>query len=107
MGLNTIHNKTKDLMTLYNVTQNKFFKAELLQSDKVRDYAMANGLDFLKIKHVIKVNGSNIVKLRDKIKLGKDTFQAIMIQPKIDNIEQFRKRVDMNNFTGETVIYLE
>lgn len=107
MGLNTIHNKTRDLMTLYNVTQNKYFKAELMQSDKVRDYAMANGLDFLKIKHVIKVNGSNIVKLRDKIKFGKDTFQAVMVQPKIGNIEQFRKRVDINNFTGETVIYLE
>lgn len=107
MGLNTIHNKTRDLMTLYNVTQNKFFKAELLQSDSVRDYAMANGLDFLKIKHVIKVNGSNIVKLRDKIKFGKDTFQAVMVQPKVDNLEQFRKRNDINNFTGETVIYLE
>ena len=107
MGLNTIHNKTRDLMTLFNVTQNKYFKAELLQSDSVRDYAMANGLEFLKIKHVIKVNGSNSVNLRDKIKLGKDTFQAVMVQPKIDNIEQFRKRVDMNNFTGETVIYLE
>ena len=107
MGLNTIHNKTRDLMTLFNVTQNKYFKAELLQSDSVRDYAVANGLDFLKIKHVIKVNGSNSVNLRDKIKLGKDTFQAVMVQPKIDNIEQFRKRVDMNNFTGETGIYLE
>ena len=107
MGLNTIHNKSKDLMVLYNDTQKKFFKAELLQSDSVRDYAMANGLDFLKIKHVIKVNGSNIVKLRDKIKFGKDTFQAVMVQPKIGNIEQFRKRVDINNFTGETVIYLE
>lgn len=107
MGLNTIHNKTRDLMTLFNVTQNKYFKAELLQSDSVRDYAVANGLDFLKIKHVIKVNGSNSVNLRDKIKLGKDTFQAVMVQPKIDNIEQFRKRVDINNFTGETVIYLE
>ena len=107
MGLNTIHNKSKDLMTLFNVTQNKYFKAELMQSDSVRDYAVANGLDFLKIKHVIKVNGSNSVNLRDKIKLGKDTFQAVMVQPKIDNIEQFRKRVDMNNFTGETVIYLE
>ena len=107
MGLNTIHNKTRDLMTLFNVTQNKYFKAELMQSDKVRDYAIANGLDFLKVKHVIKVNGASSVNLKDKIKIGKDTFQAIMIQHKIDNIEQFRKRVDMNNFTGETVIYLE
>lgn len=107
MGLNTIHNKTRDLMTLFNVTQNKYFKAELMQSDKVRDYAIANGLDFFKVKHVIKVNGASSINLKDKIKIGKDTFQAIMIQPKIDNIEQFRKRVDMNNFTGETVIYLE
>ena len=107
MGLNTIHNKTKDLMTLYNVTQNKYFKAELMQSDSVRDYAVANGLDFLKIKHVIKVNGSNSVNLRDKIKLGKDTFQAVMVQPKIDNKEQLRKRVYMNNITGETVTNLE
>lgn len=107
MGLNTIHNKSKDLMTLFNITKNKFFKAELLQSDSVRDYAMANGLDFLKIKHVIKVNGANSVNLRDKIKFGKDTFQAVMVQPKVDNLEQFRKRTDMNNFTGETVIYLE
>ena len=107
MGLNTIHNKTKDLMTLYNVTQNKYFKAELMQSDSVRDYAVANGLDFLKIKHVIKVNGSNSVDLKDKISFGKDTFQAVMVQPKIDNLEQFRKRADRNNFTGETVIYLE
>lgn len=107
MGLNTIHNKSKDLMTLYNVSQRKFFKAELMQSDSVRDYAMANGLDFLKIKHVIKVNGANFVELKDKIKFGKNIFQAVMIQPKIDNLEQFRKRSDMDNFTGEVVIYLE
>jgi hypothetical protein len=51
MGLNTIHNKSKDLMMLFNVTQNKWFKAELMQSDNQRDYQTANGLDFLKIKH--------------------------------------------------------
>lgn len=107
MGLNTIHNKSKDLMLLYNVTQKKHFKAELLQSDSVRDYAMANGLDFLKIKHAIKINGANSINLKDKIKLGKDVFQVVVIQPKIDNMEQFRKREDKNNFTGETVIYLE
>lgn len=107
MGLNTIHNKSKDLMLLYNVTQKKYFKAELLQSDSVRDYAMANGLDFLKIKHVVKVNGANSVNLRDKIQFGKDVFQAVMVQPKVDNMEQFRRRNDVNNFTGEAVIYLE
>ena len=107
MGLNTIHSKSKDLMTLFNVTQNKTFKAELMQSDSVRDYQVANGLDFLQIKHIIKVNGSNIVQLRDKIKLGNNTFQAVMVQPKIDNLEQFRHRSDIDNFTGETVIYLE
>jgi hypothetical protein len=107
MGLNTIHAKSKDLMTLYNVTKGKYFKAELMQSDNQRDYQMANGLDFLKIKHIIKVNGSNIVELRDKIKFGKNTFQAVMVQPKIDNMEQFRHRSDIDNFTGETVIYLE
>lgn len=107
MGLNTIHNKSKDLMMLFNVTQNKWFKAELMQSDNQRDYQMANGLDFLKVKHIIKVNGSNIVELRDKIKFGKNTFQAVMVQPKVDNMEQFRHRSDIANFTGETVIYLE
>jgi hypothetical protein len=107
MGLNTIHSKSKDLMTLYNVTQQKYFKAELMQSDSQRDYQMANGLDFLKVKHIIKVNGANIVELRDKIRFGKNTFQAVLVQPKIDNIEQFRHRSDIDNFTGETVIYLE
>lgn len=107
MGLNTIHNKSKDLVSLFNVTQNKSFKAELLQSDNTRDYQMANGLDFLKIKHIIKVNGSNIVVLKDKIRFGTKVFQAVMVQPKVDNIEQFRHRSDIDNFTGETVIYLE
>lgn len=107
MGLNTIHNKSNDLMTLYNVTQRKYFKAELIQSDNTRDYQMANGLDFLQVKHIIKVNGANIVNLRDKIKFGKHTFQAVLVQPKIDNMEQFRNRSDIENFTGETVIYLE
>lgn len=107
MGLNTIHNKSKDLMMLFNVTQGKWFKAELMQSDKARDYQIANGLDFFKVKHIIKVNGANIVELRDKIKFGKHTFQAVLVQPKIDNNEQFRHRSDIDNFTGETVIYLE
>ncbi len=107
MGLNTIHSKSKDLMTLYNVTQKKWFKAELVQSDNARDYQMANGLDFLKIKHIIKVNGANIVNLRDKIKFGNNNFQAVLVQPKVDNMEQFRHRSDIANFTGETVIYLE
>ena len=107
MGLNTIHGKSKDLVSLFNVTQNKPFKAELMQSDRVRDYQMANGLDFLKIKHVIKVNGSCSVSLKDKIRFGGKTFQAVMVQPKIDNMEQFRHRSDIDNFTGEMVIYLE
>ena len=107
MGINTIHNKSKDLVVLFNVTQGKYFKAELVQTDNQRDYQMANGLDFLKVKHIIKVNGSNIVELRDKIKFGKNTFQAVMVQPKVDNMEQFRHRSDIDNFTGETVIYLE
>lgn len=107
MGLNTIHNKSKDLMVLFNVTKGKWFKAELMNSDSVRDYQIANGLDFLKVKHIIKVNGANIVNLKDKIKFGRYTFQAIMVQPKIDNMEQFRHRSDIDNFTGETVIYLE
>lgn len=107
MGLNTIHAKSKDLMMLFNVTKSKYFKAELMQSDNQRDYQMANGLDFLKVKHIIKVNGTNIVELRDKIKFGKHTFQAVLVQPKIDNMEQFRHRSDIDNFTGETVIYLE
>lgn len=94
-------------MVLFNVTQGKWFKAELMQSDSVRDYQVANGLDFLKVKHIIKVNGANIVNLKDKIKFGRYTFQAIMVQPKIDNMEQFRHRSDIDNFTGETVIYLE
>ena len=63
MGLNTIHAKSKDLMTLYNLTQNKYFKAELIQSDSARDYATANGLDFYKIKHVIKINGASFLNL--------------------------------------------
>ena len=107
MGLNTIHNKARDLMSVLNVTQKKWFKAELVQSDNQRDYQMANGLDFFKIKHIIKVNGSNIVQLRDKIKIGKNVFQAVIVQPKVDNMEQFRHRIDLENFTGETVIYLE
>lgn len=107
MGLNTIHSKSKDLVSLFNLTQNKPFKAELIQSDNTKDYAMANGLDFLKIKHVIKVNGSNICSLKDKIKFGNKIFQVVMMQPKIDNMEQFRHRSDIDNFTGETVIYLE
>ena len=107
MGLNTIHSKSKDLMSLFNVSKNKWFKAELMQSDSVRDYQMANGLDFLKVKHIIKVNGSNIVELKDKIRFNGITFQAIMVQPKVDNQEQFRFRSDIDNFTGETVIYLE
>ena len=107
MGLNTIHSKTKDLTTLFNVTQNKFFKAELLQTDSVRDYATANGLDFLTVKHVIKINGASFLNLKDKIKLGDKIFQVLKIEPKIDNNEQFRRRMDHNNFTGESVIYLE
>lgn len=107
MGLNTIHSKSKDLVSLYNITKKKWFKAELIQSDSQRDYQMANGLDFLKIKHIIKVNGNNITELRDKIKFGNQVFQAVLVQPKVDNMEQFRFRSDINNFTGETVIYLE
>ena len=107
MGLNTIHSKTKDLMTLFNVTQNKYFRAELMQSDSARDYAIANGIDYYKVKHVIKINGASSINLKDKIKFGKDVFQVVMIQPKIDNMEQFRRRTDINNFTGESVIYLE
>ena len=107
MGLNTIHAKSKDLMTLFNVTQKKYFKAELVQSDSARDYATANGLDFYKIKHVIKINGASFIDLKDKIQYGKDVFQVVMIQPKIDNMEQCRRRMDYTNFTGESVIYLE
>lgn len=107
MGLNTIHNKSKDLFTLYNVSKKQHFKCEILPMTDNRKYEIALGLDFNQLKYSIKVNGKCNIEIGDRIKVGKTTFEAIAINPLIDNLEQARNRTDMSNFTGATVINLE
>ena len=107
MGLNTIHNKTKDLMTLYNVTKQQSFKCEILPATDCRKFEIALGLDFNQLKYTIKINGSCNVAVGDRIKIGKNIFEAVAINPVYDNLEQARFRSDLDNFTGSAVIVLE
>lgn len=107
MGLNTIHNKSRDLFTLYNVSKKQSFKCEILPATDCRKYEIALGLDFNQIKYSIKINGSNNIEIGDRIKFGDNIFEAVAINPVIDNLEQARYRSDITNFTGAVVINLE
>ena len=107
MGLNTIHNKAKDLMVLYNQTKNQHFRCEILPATDCRKFEIALGLDFNQLKYSIKINGKSNVEIGDRIKLGNTVFEAVAINPVYDNLEQARYRSDLDNFTGSVVIALE
>ena len=107
MGLNTIHNKSNDLMTLYNDTKKQYFKCEILPTTDCRKFEIALGLDFNQLKYSIRINGQSNVEIGDRIKIGKTIFEAVAINPTIDNMEQARFRSDLDNFTGSVVIALE
>lgn len=107
MGLNTIHNKSNDLYSIYNVSKKEWLRCEILPQTDMRKLEMAMGLDFNQAKYVIKVNGACNVELREKIKLGKVIFEVVSINPYYDNMQQSRFRTDLENFTGSTVIALE
>lgn len=106
MGLNTIHNTSKDLITCYNETQKRFFKCELLGEKASRALEVIKGLEMFAITMTIKVNGKSTINEKDKITIMGKTFQCNAISSSYDNQEQFRKRADFNEFTGSTLIGL-
>lgn len=107
MGLNTIHNKSNDLLQMYNVSKSEWFKCELLPNTEIKKYEMAMGLDFNQTKYMIKINGTCNLELRERVRLGNDVYEVVAINPVIDNIQQARFRNDINNFTGSVVVALE
>lgn len=107
MGLNTIHDTSKDLIQCYNETQRFFFKCELLGDKASRGLEAAKGLEMFAITMTIKVNGKCNIKEKDKIRIMGKYFLCTTISSQFDNQEQFRKRNDVENFTGSTIIGLQ
>jgi len=109
MALNTIHKNPKDIVSVLNVTKNKYFKCELVEDVQSERIRVALGLDLPSTKLTLKINGHGDVSINEKdtIKVLNDTFIVSKIAERYDNSLQFRKRADYSYFNGTSYIFLE
>lgn len=107
MGLNTIHDTSDDYMTCYNMTNGTYFKATP-ENINNRRQNYATGLNTDKFSYILKVNGWCDVSIDDFIKcaLIPKGAKVVNIENNLNSLE-FRRRIDTNNFQGESRIYLE
>lgn len=107
MALNTIHKNNKDLVPVYNKTQDKYFNCEILGEAASERVKTSLGLDLPSTKLTLKVNGFCDVAEKDKIKVLNDIFIVSKLSNSYSITQQFRKRADYELFNGTTFIFLE
>ena len=107
MGLNSRHDVTNDKASGYNLTRKNVFKFELLSNIDCRKIEVAQNLSMNQIKVAIKINGMANIQIADKLKVLNKIYKVVSIESSIDNSELFKKRNDIENFTGDTIVGLE
>lgn len=107
MGLQTIHKNPKDIVSVYNQTQDTWFKCELVDDVKSEKIRLSLGLDLPSVTMTLKVNGHAECKENDKLRLLNQTLLVRKTATKFDNTLQFRKRADYGYFNSTEYIFLE
>lgn len=107
MALNTIHTNKEDRIPAQNLTQNNYFRCELVENKTSERVQTSLGLALPSVKLTLKVNGHCSVFEKDKVKVFNEIYIVAKIASNYTNKEQFRKRADYNDFNGESYLFLE
>lgn len=107
MGLNTRHDVTKDKAPGYNITNRSYFRYEPLESVEARKIEVAQNFTMFQLKMAIKINGVANINLSDKVKVMGGIYKVASINSSYDNLELFKIRGDIDNFTGDMIVGLE
>ena len=107
MGLNTKHDKSKDIASGYNLSRRCAFKFEPLNENATRNFEASQGLELNKLTRAIKVNGRCEISLKDRVRVLGSTFIVVAITSSFDNIEEMRYSEYVDNYSGGMIIGLE
>lgn len=107
MALNTIHTNKEDRIPAENLTQNNYFRCELVDTKNSERVQTSLGLALPSVKLTLKINGHCSVNEKDKIKVFNEIYIVARIGSNYTNKEQFRKRADYDYFNGESYLFLE
>lgn len=109
MGLNTIHDCSKDYLKCTNLRTNESFKCSILDNLSNEGNETIPGISITKFTCVLRVNGYCNVKEDDRIKtpLYDYPLRVAKINEIKSNQLQFRKRRNVGSFVSMTDIYLE
>ncbi len=106
MGFNTMYSNSGDTLEVKNLTNNTFFKCQIIDKKTISKLNVASGFNIANAKLTILNTGYCNVNLDDKISLMGNTYAVIDIGVTIDNQVQFRHRRDFSELAGSTVIAL-
>lgn len=106
MGLNSIHSNPQDQVFGRNLSNETEFKCTLVTSN-LDKYEVVQGVEFGKIECVILINGHSEINIGDYISLPIYS-KKLSVKNTKSNVNQqlFRKRIDVENFTGITEVAL-
>lgn len=107
MALNTIHRNKRDIVNAYNITQDRWFKCEILNDITKEKVTASLGLDMPSVKLTIQINGHSNVLEKNHIRILNEEYIVSKIASNYDKTQQFKKRSDYDFFNGKTFIFLE
>lgn len=107
MSLNTIHNRSRDLIQAKNITKKTSFKCEIWDNVNLTRFEASQGLNFNQLKMVIRVNGNADLSRGDYVEVLGKQYCIASIDTHYSNKMVFKKRMDVANFQGEMVVGLE
>lgn len=109
MGLNTIHDSSKDFLKCKNLRTNETFKCSINNNIDYEGNETISGISITKIKIVLRVNGYCNVKEDDRIMtpLYDYPLRIVGINEIKTNQLQFKKRANIGMFVSMCDIYLE
>lgn len=107
MALNTIHKNKRDIVNAYDITQDKYFKCELVDDITSERVKTALGLDLPSTRMTLKVNGHCEALEKDKVRVLNQVFIIQRIGSNFSNQKQFRKRADYEYFNSVSYLFLE
>lgn len=106
MGLSSIHQIYGDFVRAENITKNATFYCNV-KTNNFSKMQVVQNINMAQIQCVIIINGFADVSIGDLIRLPMYAFDLL-----VENIDtqyderQFRKRKDLSNFTGTTMVAL-
>lgn len=98
-----IHQNKMDLISVYNKTQNFYFKASVMNAQLIEKIQISSGMKQIKISGGLIINGLSNIKIGDILLIMNKEIKVKQISTNLDK-NQFKFRIDYENFTGTTEV---